>query len=174
MHYSRIVNCYDNAAKLSGRTIKAVHTEYSFTALRFDNDEVIAFAVEEVSVGKWFEVFPICLHELSADFPFNWEELDAPFTVVFSELLWREEWLEPALNNAGFLGTGPGFTQYAAELGTAPTANGNVVKVLAGIKLTGLNGRSLVVSSSENTPFKTDLAVTVTEVDHAMRFHTCG
>lgn len=172
MQYSTIANCYDSPAKLTGRTIKAIHTEYSFAAFRFDNDDVIGFAVEEVSVGRWFEVFPLRLHEVEEDFPFIWTELDTEFTVVFSELLWREEWLEPALDNAGFLGTGPGFTQHAAALGTAPKENGNVVKVLAGIKVTGLDARLLIVSSSHNTPFKTDLAMDSVEVDNIIRFHT--
>lgn len=152
MHYSRIVSCYDSPAQLAGRTVKAVHSEYSVAAFRLDTDEVIAFAVEEVSVGRWFEVFPLCLHELPIDFPFRWLELEVPHTVVSSELLWREEWLEPASDNTGFMGSGPGFTQHAAALGTAPTSSTNVVKVLAGIKLCGLNGGELAVSSSENTP----------------------
>jgi hypothetical protein len=138
------------------------------------HDDVLGFAVEEVSVGRWFEVFPLRLHELEEDFPFAWTELDAPFTVVLSEILWREEWLEPALNSTGFLGTGPGFTQHAAALGTAPAENGNVVKVLAGIQLTGLDGRLFVVCSSDNTPFKTDLAMDIAEVDNIKLFHTCG
>lgn len=60
---------------------------------------------------------------------------------------------------------GAGLAHPAAVLGTAPRA----VKVLAGIRLASLDGGSLVMGSSENTPFKTDLAVTVIEVDHAMR-----
>lgn len=63
--YSRIVSCYDSLPKLKGRTVHAFHSEYSFAALRLDNEEVIAFAVEE-SVGKWFEVYPICLHRVSS------------------------------------------------------------------------------------------------------------
>jgi hypothetical protein len=159
--------------KLAGRTIKSVHAEYSFVALRFDNDDVTSFAVEEVSVGRWFEVFPLCLHEPGRSYSFTWTELSTPFTVVSSESLWREEWLEPASDNAGFLGTGPGFTQHATALGTAPAENGNIVKVLAGIKLTGLDGRLFVVCSSDNTPFKTDLAMDILEVDNIARFHTC-
>ncbi|WP_167761405.1 hypothetical protein [Duganella callida] len=158
---------------LAGRTINSVHAEYSFVAFRLDNDDIIGFAVEEVSVGRWFEVFPLCLHEPGGSYPFIWAELSAPFTVVSSELLWREEWLEPASDNAGFLGTGPGFTQHAAALGTAPAENGNIVKVLAGIKLIGLEGAQFVVCSSHNTPFKTDLAMDIVEVGNIVRFHTC-
>nr|GEU28042.1 hypothetical protein [Tanacetum cinerariifolium] len=61
MLYSKIVSCYEGLAKLEGRTIRALYSEYSFAALRLDKDEVINFAVKEVVVGKWFEVFPICL-----------------------------------------------------------------------------------------------------------------
>ncbi|WP_395399173.1 hypothetical protein ACHMW6_19790 [Pseudoduganella sp. UC29_106] len=111
---------------------------------------------------------------LGENYPFTWTELSISFTVVSSELLWREEWLEPASDNAGFLGTGPGFPQHAAALGTAPAGNENIVKVLAGIKFSALDGRSLVVSSSENTPFKTDLATDNIEVEQIMRYHTCG
>lgn len=174
MHYSKIVSCYDSPAVLVGRTVKAIHSEYSVAVLLFDNDERIGFAVEEVSVGKWFEVFPFCLHELAESFPFNWRELDKAFTVALTELLWREEWLEAAFDSTEFLGAGPGFTQYASTLGAAPRANDNVIKVLAGIKLIDGHGRTIVVSSSDNTPFKIDLAVDTIDVDRIIRFHTCA
>jgi hypothetical protein len=172
MLYSKIVSCYDGPAKLKGRTIRALYSEYSFAALRLDKDEVINFAVEEVSVGKWFEVFPICLYELGQDYAFSWKKLEVPFTITSSELLWREEWLEPSLDSSEFMGSGPHSTQFAAVLGSAPKSNTNVVKVLAGIRLTGQNGRSLVVSSSDNTPFKIDLATETPEIEQVMQSHT--
>lgn len=172
MPYSKIVNCYDRPVELEGRTIKALYSEHCFAALLLDKDEVINFAVEEVSVGKWFEVFPICLYELTQDYAWSWNELGEPFTVISNELLWREEWLEPSLNASEFMGSGPHSTQFAAVLGSAPKSNDNVVKVLAGIRLTGQNGRSLVVSSSDNTPFKIDLAAEVSEIEQVMKCHT--
>jgi hypothetical protein len=172
MLYSKIVSCYDSPAELEGRTIRALYSEYSFAALRLDKDEVINFAVEEVSVGKWFEVFPICEYELGQDYAFSWKELKEPFVITSSELLWREEWLESSLDSSEFMGSGPHSTQFAAVLGSAPKSNPNVVKVLAGIRLTGQNGRSLVVSSSDNTPFKIDLATEVSEIEQVMQCHT--
>jgi hypothetical protein len=172
MPYSEIVSRYEGPANLEGRTIQALYSEYSFAALQLDNDEVINFAVEEVSVGKWFEVFPICLYELSQDYAFAWKELEVPFTVTSSELLWREEWLESSSDSSEFMGSGPHSTQFAAVLGTAPQSNPDVVKVLAGIRLKGQNGRCLVVSSSDNTPFKIDLATDATEIEHVMVSHT--
>ena len=173
MLYSKIVSCYDSPAKLEGRTIMAVYSEYSFASLQLDNDEVITFAVEEVSVGKWFEVFPICPYELPQDYPISWTELDVPIAVACSEILWREEWLEPSLDSSGFLGSGPHHTQFAAALGSAPESRTDVVKVLAGLKLTGQNGHVLLVSSSDDTPFKVDLSTNSPEIEHVMQFHTC-
>jgi hypothetical protein len=72
------------------------------------------------------------------------------------------------------MGSGPHSTQFAAVLGAAPESNSNVVKVLAGIKLKGQNGRCLVVSSSDNTPFKIDLVTDATEIEHVMLYHTSG
>lgn len=172
MPYSKIVNSLDGASTLEGRTISALYSEYSVAALRLDKDEVIAFAVEEVSVGRWFEVFPICLHGLDPEYVFSWNELAVPLAVTSSELLWREEWLEPSLDSSAFMGSGPHSTQFAAALGSAPKSHASVVKVLAGIRLMGQNGRSFVVSSSDNSPFKIDLATETEEIEKVMQFHT--
>lgn len=172
MIYSKFVSCYDGSANLDGCTIQALHSEYSFAAFRLDNNEVISFSVEEVTVGKWFEVFPICHYVLDRDYAFAWNELEAPFAVTSSELLWREEWLESASDTSSFMGSGPHSVQFADVLGTAPKSNANVVKVLAGIKLNGKNGRVLVVSSSDNTPFKIDLATGKLEIEQVMQSHT--
>jgi hypothetical protein len=171
--YSSIVSCHDNLPKLEGRTVHAFHSEYSFAALRLDNEEVIAFAVEEESVGKWFEVFPICLHRVSLAYPLRWTELDLPITVAHSKMLWREEWLEPAKNSSGLLGSGPHYKQCVSTLGSAPKSSPNVVKVLAGIRLNGWDERSLVICSSDNTPFKVDLTMDRSEIQEMMQFHTC-
>jgi len=170
--YSSIVSCYDSLPKLEGRTVHAFHSEYSFAALRLDNEEVIAFAVEEESVGKWFEVFPICLHRMSLECPLTWSELSQPFTVALSKMLWREEWLEPAKDSSGLLGSGPHCVQCVSTLGSAPKSSANVVKVLAGIQLNGRNECSLVICSSDNTPFKVDLTMDRSEIQVMMQFHT--
>lgn len=170
--YSSIVSCYDSLPKLEGRTVHAFHSEYSFAALRLDNEEVIAFAVEEESVGKWFEVFPICLHRVSLEYPLTWTELGQPFTVAHSKILWREEWLEPAKDSSGLLGSGPHCVQCVSTLGSAPRSSANVVKVLAGIRLNGRDECSLVICSSDNTPFKIDLKMDRSEIRELMQFHT--
>jgi hypothetical protein len=170
--YSSTKSCYNSLPKLEGRTVHAFHSEYSFAALRFDNEEVIAFAVEEESVGKWFEVFPICLHSVSLEYPLTWTELGQPFTVTHSKMLWREEWLEPAKDNSGLLGSGPHYVQCVSTLGSAPKSSTNVVKVLAGIRLNGQDECSLVICSSDNTPFKVDLTMDRSEIQEMMRFHT--
>ncbi|MES2320211.1 MAG: hypothetical protein V4631_22265 [Pseudomonadota bacterium] len=171
--YSRTVSSYDGPTDLLGRTVHAFHSEYSFAALRLDNDQVIAFAVEEVSVGKWFEVFPICRYKLPSEFRPIWTELEAPFTAAGIAVMWREEWLEPAMENAGLLGSGPHYAQFASVLGSAPTSSTSVVKVLAGLRLTDQGDRSLVVCSSDNTPFKADFTTDSVEIQQVMQFHTC-
>ena len=174
MPYSKIVNSYDGAAKLKGCTVTALHSEYSFASLLLDSGEVINFAVEEVSVGKWFEVFPICLHRVHEDCAFDWRVLEVPFVVVSIELLWREEWQESSLGSGLFMGSGPHSVQHAARLGGAPESHGNVVKVLAGIRLAARDGRHLVVSSSGNSPFKIDLAMGALEIEQLMQSLTSG
>lgn len=173
MRHSIVVQHYDTPAWFEGRTITAVYSEYSFAALRLDGEEVIAFAVEEESVGKWFEVFPIRLHQVAAGFPIKWEELARPMPIVRSTRLWREEWLEPSRDPSSHLGSGPHSTQYAAALGGAPASNDHIVKVLAGFQLASQSGGSLVVNSSDNTPFKVDLSLDADEIAQILRFHTC-
>lgn len=170
--YSNIVSCHDSLPNLEGRTVQAFHSDYSFAALRLDSEEVTAFAIEEESVGKWFEVFPICLHRVSLAHPLTWTELDVPFTVARTSMLWREEWLEPAKDNSGLVGSGPHFTQYVSTLGSAPKSSTNVVKVLAGIRLSGSDERSLVICSSDNAPFKVDLTMDRSEIREILQFHT--
>ena len=170
--YSSIVSCYDSLPKLEGRTVHAFHSEYSLAALRLDNEEVIAFAVEEQSVGKWFDVFSICLHSVSLEYPLTWTELGQPFTVSHSKMLWREEWLESAKSSSGLLGSGPRCVQYVSTLGSAPKSSANVVKVLAGIRLNGRDECSLVICSSDNSPFKVDLTIDRSEIQEMMQFHT--
>lgn len=172
MIYSKVVSRYDGSANLVGDTIHALRSEYCFAALRLNNNEVMSFAVEEVTVGKWFEVFPICLCAQDRDHAFAWTELESPFAVTSSELLWREEWLESASDTSSFMGSGPHFVQFADVLGTAPISHANVVKVLAGIRLNGEDGRVLVVSSSDNTPFKIDMATGKLEIERVMQSHT--
>lgn len=172
MQYSKIVRCYDGSADLDGRTIQAFHSQYSFAVFRLDNGEIMSFAVEEISVGKWFEVFPLRKYPLNQDYPFAWSELVPPFTVASGDLLWREEWLESASDTSMFLGSGPHSVQFADVLGAAPKSNPNVIKVLAGLRLVDQNGRVLAISSSDNTPFKIDLATTKDEVDQIMRSRT--
>ena len=172
MIYSNVVSCYDGSASVESRTIEALYSEYSFAALRLDNNEVISFAVQEVTVGKWFEVYPICLHALDRNYALAWSNVESPFSITSSELLWREEWLESASDTSSLKGHGPHFVQFADVLGTAPKSNTNVVKVLAGIRLNGQNGRALVISSSDNTPFKIDLATGKLEIEQVMQFLT--
>jgi hypothetical protein len=112
------------------------------------------------------------LYQLPSGYSFEWKELEIPITVVASHQLWREEWLEPSLNPSRHLGSGPHSTQWAAALGAAPESVAQVVKVLAGLTWTGSEGRSIVVGSSDNTPFKVDLATDAAEIEQIMRSHT--
>ena len=155
--YSRIVSCLGNPAELEGRTVQAFHSEYSFAALLLDREEVVAFAVEEESAGKWFEVFPICRYNVPLAYPLIWTRLATPFTITHSKPMWRAEWMEVAEDRLDLLGSGPHFVQCVSTLESAPKSNVNVVKVLAGIQLTGCGERSLVICSSDNTPFEVDL-----------------
>ena len=172
--YGHVINCYASPANLNGRTILAYHAEYSFAALRLDNEEVIAFAVEETCVGTWFEVFAICPYSLPPGFQPKWTTMEAPFPVAATKLLWREEWLEAARDTSGLLGAGPHCVQYVAPVGSAPKSQPNVVKVLAGLLLKAQGERTLVISSSDNAPFKVDLALDQAEIQRIMQFHTCG
>jgi hypothetical protein len=109
---------------------------------------------------------------MSLKCPLAWSELSQPFTVAHSKMLWREEWLEPAKNSSGLLGSGPHCVQCVSTLGSAPKSSANVVKVLAGIQLNGRNECSLVICSSDNTPFKVDLTMDRSEIQEMMQFHT--
>lgn len=171
--YSRIVSCYDVPAMFVGRTIQAFHSEYSVAALQLDDDAVIAFSVEEQSVGKWFEVFPIRLYTLPGEYRLIWKNLADPLTVIRSEVMWRAEWLEPTRDATGLVGSGPHFVQCVSTLRSGPKYRTGVVKVLAGIRLIGSGEQSLVICSSDNTPFKIDLTTDPIEIQQVMELHTC-
>ncbi|RYG98200.1 MAG: hypothetical protein EON58_07840 [Alphaproteobacteria bacterium] len=173
MPYSSVVRSYDLSGELDGCVVQAYHQEYSFVALLLNNEEVIAFAVEEASVGKWFEVFPICRYSVQLEHCLPWTKLEEPFVVNRSELMWREEWLEPGKDISGLLGSGPHYTQYVSALGASPQSSTNVVKVLAGVRLVNRREKSLVICSSDNAPFKIDFLVDPDEIQQAMQFHTC-
>ncbi|MEM4987508.1 hypothetical protein V8G57_08935 [Collimonas sp. H4R21] len=173
MIYTNVVTSYDNPVSLTGRLVRAFVAEYSFVALLLDTDEVVNFATDEVVVGKWFEVFPIRLYELPPDYKVAWNEFDEPIEVIGSMQVWREEWRESVVNDGQFMGAGPNFVQFSAALGGSPKTVESVVKVHAGVKLLGHDGRCLVVCSSHNTPFKIDLATDEQDVEQIMKNHTC-
>lgn len=173
MAYTNVVNSYDNPLSLTGRLVRAFVAECSFVALLLDTDEVVKFATDEVVVGKWFEVFPIRLCELPPDYKFAWNELDEPIEVIGSMQVWREEWQEPVVDDGQFMGAGPHSAQFAAALGEAPKTVDSVVKVHAGVKLLGHDGRCLVVCSSDSSPYKIDLAIDEQNVEQIMKSHTC-
>lgn len=170
---SKIASVYCNPVLFCGRTIRAFYSEYSFATLLLDQDEVVAFTTEEVVVGRWFEVFPICDYKLPSDYVTAWVDLEEPIEVVSSAQVWREEWQEAAADDGKFMGAGPHSTQYAAALGQSPESSTDAVEVHAGLKLLGRDGRALIVCSSDNTPFKIDLAVDVQDIERIMHFHTC-
>lgn len=173
MDYANVVNSFDNPVSLAGRVVRAYVAEYTFIAFLLDADEVIAFATDEVCVGKRFEVFPISLYELPSGYEFVWNELDDPLEMTGSAQVWREEWQEVVENNGQFLGSGPNSVQFSAALGEAPRAAHVVVKVNAGGQLLGRDGRSFVVCSSDGSPFKIDLAIDKQGIQEIMKYHTC-
>jgi hypothetical protein len=173
MAYASVAGADNNLTSLNGRFVRAFLAEYTFASLLLDTDEVVNFSTSEIVVGKWFEVFPICPYVLPPDYILAWTEFEKPIEVVNSMQLWRDEWQELAADDRQFIGAGPRSTQFATALDLAPQSANNVVKVLAGIKLVGKDGRCIVVCSSDNTPFKIDFAVNEQDIERIMKFHTC-
>jgi hypothetical protein len=159
----------------SGRVLTRYDAQYTWVALGFDDATVIVLSVEEVNVGKWFEVFPlkveISLPDYLSGHTFNWVEMTEPLQVRQVKSLWREEWLEPAHDSSQFLGSGPHSVQNVSPLHGAPPG-ANVFEVEAGIELQGADGRCLVICSSDNSPFKIDFATKTGEIEQIQQFHT--
>ena len=159
----------------SGRVITRYDAQYTWVALEFDDGTVVVLSVEEVNVGKWFEVFPLevmtSLPDYLSNYAFEWVELPDALCIFRMRSLWREEWQEPAQNSSQFLGSGPHSVQYVSPLYGVPSGT-NVFEVEAGIELQGIDGRLLVICSSDNSPFKIDFAVEAGEVEQIKRFHT--
>ncbi|GGC65197.1 hypothetical protein [Undibacterium terreum] len=172
MTYAQVVNFLNKPPSLAGRVVRAYVAQYSFVALLLDTDEVIAFATSEVCVGKWFEVFPISLYQLPPDYEFEWIELDEPLAVASTVQIWREEWQEAVENHGQLLGSGPNSLQCSAALGEAPKTAGMVVKVNAGMQWIGPDGRSLLICSSEASPFKINSATDIQGIQEIMKHHT--
>lgn len=159
----------------TGRTLTKYDAQYTWIALGFDDGALAVMSVDEVSVGKWFEVFPLAAETSVPDFLsfhiFEWVELPMPLLISSVRSLWRQEWLEPVADNGQFMGSGPHFVQNVAPLGSAsPGANAFVVK--AGIELQGSDGRLFVICSSRNTPFKVDFVSADGQIEDIRQFHT--
>jgi len=158
-----------------GRILTQYYAEYTWVSLGFDDGTIIVASVEEVCVGKWFEVFPLKIDIVMPDHlsghTFKWTPLPAPLTVCRARSLWRAEWLEPAQDIGQFLGSGPHSVQHVSRLQRVPLG-ANAFEVEAGIELQGIDGRCFVICSSDNSPFKIDLATETGEIEQILQFHT--
>jgi hypothetical protein len=158
-----------------GRSLTRYEAQYTWVALGFDDGSVVVLSVEEVSVGKWFEVFPLKVDISTPNFLSNhayaWIALLAPLRICRVESLWREEWLEPAQDSSQLLGSGPAFVQHAAPLHTAPLGV-DAIEVEAGIALQGVDGRHVILCSSDNSPFKIDFATEAGQIEDMQQCHT--
>lgn len=70
------------------------------------------------------------------------------------------------------MGSGPHSPQFAAPLGSAPDTAEQVVKVHAGMEFFARDGKSIVICSSNNTPFKIGVAVNLLEAERILEAHT--
>ena len=172
MAYSDVIDNCSGISFFLGKTINAYYSTYSYAALRMNDGEVFTFAVDEVVVGKWFEVFPIQPAE-SPTHEFSWKELEIPFVVDSCMSLWREEWQEPTSDSGEFMGSGPHSVQFAMPLGSAPSGIGNVIKIHAGLVLTDKDGNLLAICSSRNTPFEMNFAIGKEACLSVFEGHTC-
>lgn len=169
------IDIVDDLGKLPsmiGREIRAFHRQHTFVALLLDDCSIVNICTEEVTVGKWFEVFPIKLSS-PPEYEITWNELQAPFVVAGCTSLWREEWQEPISDDGAFLGSGPHFLQCCTPIGGAPDTLEHVVKVNAGVKFSDTNQNCIVVCSSSSEPFKIDFAVNRNEAGEILKEHTC-
>ncbi len=159
----------------AGRILTRYDSQYTWVALEFNDGAVVVLSVEEVSVGKRFDVFPLSVESSVPDFlsnhVFEWTELPMPLQVSRVRSLWREEWLEPVADHGQFLGSGPHFVQNVARLGDAP-AGVEAIAVEAGIEIQGSDGAHLVICSSDNTPFKINFVTGAREIEDIQQFHT--
>lgn len=159
----------------TGRILTRYESRDTWVALELSDGAVVVLSVEEVSVGKWFEVFPLMVespvpHFLS-NHVFEWTELPMPLQVSRTRSLWREEWLEPVADHGQFLGSGPHFVQNVARLGGAP-AGVEAFAVEAGIEIQGSDASLLVICSSDNTPFEINFVTGAREIEEIQQFHT--
>lgn len=159
----------------TGRTLVRYEVQHTWIALSFDDATLVVLFVEEVNVGKWFEVFPLLISTGVPDhlshYVFDWIALPAPLRIVTAQSLWRQEWLAPADDCSQLVGAGPNFVQNVAPLGQAP-AGMHVVDVVAGIALQGMNGERMLICSSDNSPFRIDLAIESGAIAKILALHT--
>lgn len=172
MDETQIINVCGELSFLLGRRIHAYISEYSFIGLRLDSDEIVCFSTEEVSVGKWFEVFPIKRDELPKG-EFTWHEMNEPFAISDTRQLWRDEWMEFAEDNGQFMGSGPHSTIFSSPVDRTPEEVEHPIRVLAGIKLINNRKRHIVICSSDGSPFQMNLAMNEEESESILRAHTC-
>lgn len=158
-----------------GRTVMQYEGDWTWTAVAFDDGTVIVLSVDEITVGHWFEVFPLKCDRSLPDYltqhVFKWMALPVPLEIFRVSALWREEWQQPAQDHGQFMGAGPHGVQYAAPLQSAPPEV-QAFQVEAGIALLGQDGSRLLVCSSDNTPFNIDFATEPAAIERILRGHT--
>ena len=156
------------------RVLCRYDAQYTWVALGFDDGTVIILSVEEVNVGKWFEVFPLKVASALPDYlshhVFAWITLPQPVHIDRVRSLWRAEWLEPAHQGSQCLGADP-HTVYVSSLQDAP-ADARAFGVEAGIELRAVDRRLVVICSSDSAPFKIDFAMIGAEIEKIQRLHT--
>ena len=160
--------------ELQGRTVYAMHAEYSYVALLLDGEETVSLAAEECVAGTRFEVYALERHTLPDGYPVTWTPCEPLFEVVDMQALWRDEWREPVADDGSFLGSGPHHLQCAAPTGSDVARPGRtIVSVHAGYVLTAADGRHLAVCTSPGNPFEMLVAHTGDELAELLQTHAC-
>ncbi|MBC7681978.1 MAG: hypothetical protein H7172_06560 [Ferruginibacter sp.] len=155
---------------LVGRTVDAFFQDanywHMFVALRCTDGQTIVFNTEDVSIAKYFEVFPIKV-KVEPTEQRAWKSLVAPKTIRDVMPLFRDEWLEPSAPNPDLFGSAPHHVHHAG-LGPAPASAVQQTTVLAGVELGFSSSDLMLIYASNNAPFNVEIAVSQAEVESAL------
>lgn len=168
---NRVVHKCSDISPLLGNCIQSYYLETGYwhfsVCLATTTNKTIEFLNIPTDVAKFFEVFPIDF-KLTDKQDLDYKNFEKPLTITSVEYLWRSEWLESADSVEGLVGAAPNYAQDGGIIGSVPIDAKVSCDVVAGLKINGVDGGSVLVYTPIEANLNTNIAIEVSEIDEVL------
>ena len=165
-----------NWLHLMPSTIDAYHAESENrgdqVSLRGANKKIFTLGLGWHPVAPLFDVYGIRIGKVFGG-PDSWSELQEPFHVRETELLWRYEWLLDVPSPGRILGANP-HTQFCGPLSDVPKEAVHVARVLSGLCLSSNDGKRIAIFCGIDEPESVEIATDTAAVAEVLKLHTAA